>query len=230
MPALDPGSIIQAGFDILTTVVDAVTKKITAQLGSVVGETTDTDGAEWWQHVGFTSRPPKPEAGKQAAQGVVVRMGDHDVVIASQDLRGLELYGQLDHGETAMYAPGEDGKGQARIICKGDGSIHLYTTEGNAEGATGMSIQLDAGGSAIRLVSPSGNGITIDDDGITLAAGGAGLRLLASGDIKLVGTGQTQVDGAGIIIGGAGVPGVNSAIMGPAGIAGAPNPKVILGL
>src|SRR5262245_39231356 len=99
MAAPDLRGLIQAGFDILTTAVDKATKKITAQLGSVVGKTTDSDGAEWWQHYGLASRPPKPEAGKQAAQAVVLRTGDHDICVASQDLRGLELYGSIDHGE-----------------------------------------------------------------------------------------------------------------------------------
>ncbi|HVH44838.1 MAG TPA: hypothetical protein VM925_20935, partial [Labilithrix sp.] len=168
MAAPDLRGLIQAGFDVLTTTVDKVTKKITAQLGSVVGKTTDTDGAEWWQHYGLATRPPKPEAGKAAAQAVVVRMGDHDICIASQDLRGLELYGALDHGETCLYSAGADGNGQARVLLKKDGSVSLFTKQGNAAGGTGMIIQLDAGGNAIRLLNASGNGIIIDADGIKL--------------------------------------------------------------
>ncbi len=127
----DLKGIIQAGYDVLQTVVNAVTGKITAQLGNAVGQTVDTDSAEWWQHVCFASRPSKPEAGKQAAQAVVLRKGDHDICIASQDLRGLELYGKLDHGEFAVYAPGPDGTAQARILGKKDGSINIYTTSDN---------------------------------------------------------------------------------------------------
>ena len=226
--AMDLSGLIQVGFDVLTTTVDATTKKITAQLGSVVGKTTDTDGAEWWQHYGFASRPPKPDAGKEAAQAVVIRMGDHDIVIASQDLRGLELYGRLDHGETCIYAAGPDGKAQGRILIKKDGSISLFSKKGNVADGTGMLIQLDAMNNAIRLLNASGHGLIIDDEGVKLTTGKAGLSLTAGGDAKLIGTGKTQVDGSGVVIGSAAVPGVNSALTGVTGIAGKASLKVLI--
>jgi hypothetical protein len=224
--AMDLSGLIQVGFDILTTTVDAVTKKITAQLGSVVGQTVDTDGAEWWQHVGIATRPPKPEAGKKAAQALVLRMGDHDIVLASQDLRGLELYGALDHGETCIYAPGEDGEGQARILLKKDGSVSLFTKQGNTSGGTGMLIQVDAANNAIRLLNADGHGIIIDSDGIKLTAGNAALSLNADGSLALVGTGQAQVDGGSIVLGSVAVPGVNSVLTGVTGLVGVASTKV----
>jgi hypothetical protein len=224
--AMDLSGLIQAGFDILTTTVNATTKKITAQLGSVVGQTTDTDSAEWWQHYGFASRPPKPQAGKQAAQALVIRMGDYDIVFASQDLRGLELYGALDHGEVCLYGAGEDGNAQGRILIKKDGSVSLFTKQGNTSGGTGMLMQLDAANNAVRLLNADGHGIIIDEDGITLTTGAAGLKLGADGSIKLVGTGSTQVDGANIILGSVAVPGVNSVLTGVTGLVGVASTKV----
>lgn len=226
--AMDLSGLIQVGFDVLTTTVNATTKKITAQLGSVVGKTTDTDNAEWWQHYGFASRPPKPDAGKEAAQAVVVRMGDHDIVIASQDLRGLELYGALDHGEVCIYAAGPDGTGQARALFKKDGSVSLFSRQGNTPGGTGMLIQLDATNNALRLLNGSGHGLIIDGDAVTLTTGTAALSLTAGGDVKLVGTGKTQVDGSGVVIGSMAVPGVNSALTGVTGIAGKASLKVLI--
>jgi hypothetical protein len=228
MAAIDLRGLIQAGFDILTTAVDQATRKITAQLGSVVGKTTDTDNAEWWQHYGFASRPPKPEAGKQAAQGVVVRMGDHDIVIASQDMRGLELYGSLDHGEVCIYAAGEDGAAQGRVLLKKDGSVSLFTKRGNAAGGTGMLIQLDAAGNAIRLLNASGHGVIIDEEGVAVTAGDAALKLTANGDASLIGKGSTQVDGSGVVIGSMAVPGLNSALTGVTGVAGKASLKVLI--
>ncbi len=202
--AMDLSGLIQVGFDVLTTTVDKTTKKITAQLGSVTGKTTDTDGAEWWQHYGFASRPPKPKSGKEAAQAVVVRMGDHDVVIASQDLRGLALYGNLDHGETAIYAAGEDGKGQARILLKKDGSVSMYTLQGNAEGGSSCTIQLLASGE-INLASPLG-GVSIKDGKITLlSAAGAGVELSSSG-VNLLG--PTVMANGSVVLGDASATGV----------------------
>lgn len=228
MAAPDLRGAIQVGYDILTTTVNKVTKKILVQLGDVHKQTTDTDNAEWWQQVGFASRPPKPDAGKKAAQAVCIRAGDHDICIASQDLRGLDLYGNLDHGETCLYAPGTTGTGQARVLLKKDGSINLYTRKGNTSGGAGMIIQVDAENGAIRLVNDKGYGIIIDSDGVKITAGNSALTLTGSGDATLVGKGQTQVDGSGVVIGSLAIPGVNSALTGVTGVAGKASIKVLI--
>lgn len=175
MAAPDLRSLLHVGYDILTTTVNRATNKILAQLGDVHKQQTDTDNAEWWQHVGFVSRPPKPVAGKTAAQGVAIRAGDHDVVIASQDLRGLDLYGNLDHGETCTYAPGPEGTGQARIIHKKDGSINIYTTDTNT--AAGQAVYLRVAPDGISIVAPWGS-VKFDATGFHVVhAGGATLNL-----------------------------------------------------
>ena len=195
---------VQVGFDILNTTVDKTTKKITCQLGSVVGKTVDTDGAEYWQQVGFASRPPKPDAGKEAAQAVSIKGGDRDTVIATQDLRGLKLYGSLEHGETCIYAAGEDGKGQARILLKKDGSVALYTLQGNDENGQSCTIQLLPSGE-IHLATPFG-GISITDGKMTLlSASGAGVECSASG-VSLLG--QTIVANGSVMLGDATATGV----------------------
>jgi len=130
-------SLIQFGMSVLSTAIDAVTSKILAQLGDDRGA-ADSDNAEWVQHVGFASRPSKVVPGKASAQVVCVKGGDRDVCIASQDMRGLELYGRLKEGETACYAAGADGLAQGRTLWKADGSITHFTKEGNIE--TGDSI------------------------------------------------------------------------------------------
>lgn len=229
MAAPDLRGLIHVGYDVLTTTVNAVTKKILAQLGDVHKQTTDTDNAEWWQHVGFASRPPKPDAGKKAAQVVALRAGDHDVCVASQDLRGLELYGALDHGETCLYAPGETGTGQARVLLKKNGSISLYTRVGNTKTGKGMIVQMDAENDAIRITNGAGYGLIIDANGVRLFAGAsAGLTLGSSGKCALIGTGQCQVDGAGVMLGSVGVVGVNSALTGVTGVSGRASLKVVI--
>ncbi len=220
---------IQYGFDVLKTTVSQKTKKILVQIGNAVSKAVDSDNVEWLQHVGLVSTAASAESGKRAAQVVVIRLGDRDVAINSTDLRGLELAGELGDGETVVYAAGKDGKGQARTIYKNDGSIHHYTRVGNSESGAGMTVQIDAQGNAIRILNGSGFGLIIDKDGVTLTAGEAALTLNADGSHSLIGTGTAQVDGTSILLGAQGVPGANSAIMGPAGVAGAPNPKIILG-
>lgn len=219
--------LVDVGLDILTTVVSEKTKRILAQTGDVVEDATESDGAEWWQHVGIASRPPKPQAGRKAAQAVVIKTSDRDVVIGSVDERGLTLYGNLGHGETCIYAAGEDGEGQARALFKGDGSIHLYTRKGNTSDGAGMVVQLDAANGAIRLLNDLGYGIIIDQDGVKITSGGAAL-VLEGDNATLVGKGQTQVDGAGIVIGSLAVPGVNSALTGVTGVAGKASLKVLI--
>jgi len=227
MAAIDLAGLFKVGIDILTTTVNATTKKILAQLGSVTEETTDTDNAEWWQHVGFASRPPKPQAKKQAAQALTFTSSDHDVIFASQDLRGLELYGSLAHGETCVYAAGEDGEAQARALFKKNGSIALYTRVGNTSNGAGMIVQLDAENDAIRITNGAGHGIIIDGDGVRVFANGSGaLTVGASGKCSLVATQQCQVDGSSIVLGSVAVPVVNSVCVGPAGIAAAASTKV----
>jgi hypothetical protein len=152
---MDLYSLFQVGVDILTTTVSKATNKILAQTGHVVGEVTDADNVEWWQHYGFFSRPPKSQKGKQAAQAIVMRRPERDVAFASQDLRGLELYGNADHGEAGIYSAGEDGNGQARVLCKKDGSINCYTTHDNT--ASGRSVCLRIAPDGLTFTSPWGS-------------------------------------------------------------------------
>lgn len=205
MAAPDIRGMIRVGYDILSTTVNSVTKKILVQLGNVFKETTDTDNAEWWQHVGFASRPPKPEAKKQAAQAVVIKAGDHDIILASQDLRGLELYGNLSDGETCVYAPGEDGNGQARILLKKDGSINLFTKKGNAATGTGMGVFVNADGS-VSVVSHSGAAFLIGSDGSVKMFNGSGaVQIDAAGAVKISGS-KVSISAPAIVLGGT-VPG-----------------------
>ncbi len=220
--------LVHVGLDVLSTAINSVTKKITAQTGDAVSQSTDANGIEWWQHVGFVSRPAKPTAGKAAAQCVVLKTSDRDAAIASQDLRGLELYGALDHGEFCVYATGVDGMGQARIFGKKDGSLHLYTKKGNTASGAGMTIQIDPTAGAIRLINDKGYGIVIDANGVKITAGASGLSLGGDGSAKLIATAQAQVDGASICIGSVAVPGVNSALTGVTGVSGKASLKTVI--
>ena len=206
--------LIHVGLDILSTTVNEATKRILAQIGDVVKEAVDSDGVEWWQHVGLASRPPKPEAKKQAAQAVVLKTSDRDVAIASVDQRGLSLYDNLEYGETCLYAAGEDGEGQARILLKANGNIALYTAEGNVEGGGSVTIQCNSDGE-LHLGSSNG-GISVTADGIVIAhSSGAAIQLNSSG-ITLIGTGIALNGGSVSLGANATMP----VVWGPAGISG----------
>lgn len=126
------------GIDILRTVISDGTRIVSAQLGDVTGEQAESQDAEWWQHVGFVSRPPQAAAKQSACQAVAIRRGDRDAIIGTRDLRGSTLSGLLADGETCVYAPGTDGKAQARVLLKKDGSVNLFTTDSNADDGTSV--------------------------------------------------------------------------------------------
>lgn len=202
MAALSLSDIFQFAHVLKTRITDK-TKKVVAQIGSVNGEgQVDSDNVEWWQHVGFVSRPPKAEKGKEAAQAVVIRQGNYDAAIASQDLRGIELAGQLKDGETCLYAPGADGEAQARMLLKADGSINLFTKAGNESGGTGMGIFINPSG-AVSILNPGGAAILVGDDGsIKLFNGSGGIQIKENGAIKISSGGALELSGGSITLGG----------------------------
>lgn len=228
MGALTPGTLWKRGLDVLNTVVDATTKTITAMLGDAVGEETSSANAEWWQHVGFASRPSKPTKGQPSAQVVTLTASDEDAVIASRDVRGQVIYGALSHGETCIYASGEDGASQGRVLLKTDGSINVYTRAGNTSGGAGMAIMVTPATNTISLVNGLGFGIIISEVGLKFTAGDSAISLNADGSIKITAKGQAQIDGATVVLGSIAIPLVNAALKGPTGIAGVASLKVLI--
>lgn len=114
MAAKDIGSIHDIGADILSSEISS-NGAISVQYGDSVNEEVRGDGAEWWQHVGFASRPSNATSGSPSCQAVVIDQSDYPVVVASRDLRSASLAGQLGPGETAVYAAGPDGQGSPRV-------------------------------------------------------------------------------------------------------------------
>lgn len=204
---------------------------IMLQVGDANAGESHADEAELWQHVGLASRPSPPTgsgANKEAAQAVMIRLSDYDVVLATRDTRFQDIYGNLRDGETCLYATGSDGKGQARTILKHDGSINLYTKLGNSPTGKGMGIFIDPNNDRISIVNSKGYGIIINEDGALVTAKDSALKLDGSGSASLIGKGRVQVDGGSIVLGAVAVPGVNNALTGPTGIAGIASTKVFI--
>lgn len=216
---------------VLSSKLSPKTKKVLIQTGDVNGQgQVEQDDVALWQQPGLASRPAKADPGKDAAQVFVVRAGAEEYAIASQDNRDLAIYGSLAEGETCIYATGDTGDAQARALFKKDGSITLYTRQGNTPSGTGMMIQLDAASGAIRLVNPHGHGIIIDEDGVKIFSGGAasGITVGADGNIRSIATQQNQTDGSTVVLGSTVVPVINAALTGPTGIAGVASTKVLI--
>mgnify|MGYP000987997587 FL=1 len=166
---------IRIGVDILNTEVAQKTGNITCQTGDVVNQDVESQGVEWIQHVGYASRPPNPDAGVAACQGVIIERGGRDTCIASQDARGQQLAGILKPGETCMYGAGADGLAQGRVICKQDGSVTLFTTSDNT--SNGKSVYLRIKPTAFEVVAPWGT-LKFDDTGLhVLHSSGASFDL-----------------------------------------------------
>lgn len=215
-------SLFDVGIDILKTVRSATTGLITAQTGDVVAKFANADVSEWWQHVGFASRPAVPTAGSASCQGVAIKRGDNDAIVATRDARGTSIYGSLSDGEACVYAPGAQG----RVLLKADGSVSLYTTSDNT--SSGQSVILKVSPSAVAIGTPWG-AITMDSNGIKLGAqGGAGIQLGADGTVTIIGT-SVALNGGSVSLGANATP-VNSVLFGPTGMAAVPSTSVFCSL
>ena len=153
------GLLIDVGVDILKTSKTNASAFITAQIGNVLTSIASGDVSEWWQHVGFASRPRKPTPGTSAAQAVVIKRSDHDAVIASRDSRSAAVYDSLVDGETAIFAS----EGDAIIILRVDGTIEI--TGGTVKIGDGAAVVL-AKAQAITDLQTAINGWTpVPNDG-----------------------------------------------------------------
>lgn len=221
-------------YDIMSSSVDPTTNTLTCQLGNAITGDVYSDGGEFWGPAGLASLPSNYQKNAQdAPQSISITRSDREIVIAQRYIPGQSIYGtNFSPGDTCLYANGPDGKGQARVLLKGDtGAINLYTTKDNAPGGTGMGLFIAPKSDTIQLINSQGYGIIIDTDGVKIIAGSsAGIQVLASGDIKSIATGQNQIDGGSILLGSIGVPLVMSALVGPVGVAGVPSTKTVIQL
>lgn len=199
MPANSFSSIIKIGEDVLGTSIGAVKNMISAQLGDSVNGDVESDNAEWWQHVGFASRPSKANPGESGCQVLAIEESDYDICFASRDTRVASIYGSLGPGETCIYAGGPDGKGTGRILLKNDGSTEtlsaLVLKSSNQEP---IILQLTSEGKVV-LAAGSNGAINIDSDGIKLVSG-KDIQLGATGSTTIIGQ-QLGLNAASVSLG-----------------------------
>lgn len=194
--------LTKIGVDVLSTLLDT-TGYLLAIIGDVATSENESDGAEWWQHVGFASRPQSAVSGKSAAQGLTIKTGARDAVVASRDGRSASIIAGLGAGETCIYAVGSDGTANAKILLKGDNSVQVT--------------------SALGVISMTSSGLTLHN------SNGKGLSVSASGDVTIdcatlrVNGTTCQINTQTAAIGSAAVlaplPAM-TALIGPSGVAG----------
>lgn len=141
MAAVSLDDLFTLGADVLGTSLTAQ-GTILCQTGDVVGSQVSGDNTEFWQHIGFASLPSLPEPGKVACQVLAINSGSNDIAFASRDIRTSSIYGNLQPGETTLYACGPQGTGQAKVLLKQDGAVTLYTTETNKSDGAGVYLRL----------------------------------------------------------------------------------------
>lgn len=223
-------ALLDFGVDILSTTLDKATGRILAYLGDVKAKRSESDAAQFMQHVGMATRPRKAEPGKSAAQCVRICRSNGDVVIASSDSRTQEMYGQLDDGESAFFAS----DGQARALFKKDGSVSLYTTDDNT--ATGKGVYLKISPTAFEFFAPWGRLVfdptgfhAVTTSGARLDLGGIGGLpgpLSAIGSYATLSAASVKCEGSIVFLGAGAV--YDAALHGLTGIAGLPSTGVFV--
>lgn len=123
--------------DILLTEKDDATNTITAQLGNAGAKSVESVGAELWFPPGFCARPSAVSEGADpAAQALILKNSEHDIIIGTRDNRNNDKYAELKEGETSVFAAGKDGKGAAAIFLKESGDVTMSTsTTGKTDGS-----------------------------------------------------------------------------------------------
>lgn len=189
-------------YDLMSTTLDSTTNTVTGQLGDALNSEVVIDRAEVWQQVGFASRPSNVlESPEDAAQSLSIERADGEIIFASRDIRGQQIYGNLGEGDTCIYATGPDAKGQPRVYLDGaTGGINLFTRKDNSEDGNGMGVFIDAESDTIRITNSAGNGIIIDQEGVKIFTSGT---LIQAGleETTIGGVGSVNIDGANVNIG-----------------------------
>jgi hypothetical protein len=143
--------LFDRGKDVLNAVVDATTNVVLLQIGDCAHPVVDANRAEMWcAGPGFVSIPANPTPGQPSCQVVVVKGGDRDMAIGARDTRAANIYGNAKAGETFTFAT----TGQAKLMCKQDGSVIMHTTYTNAAG--GNSVFFRVKPTAFEFVAPWG--------------------------------------------------------------------------
>lgn len=187
MAVADRSAQFIVGADVLASERDATVGTILLQLGdSVVGD-VESQAAEQWQQSGFASRPAVAAYGRSSCQVIGIRQGDRDVVIAQRDARSAAIYGELETGETCVYATA----GMARVLFKADGSVTMLTTSDNTSSGTTLTMTLSP--TQGFIVSTPWGGISIGPNGFqAFTQDGTSW----GGSIGLSSSGVCQVTGA----------------------------------
>lgn len=139
------------GADCLNSIVSTATGAILYQIGDAVSGVVESDNAQAWFPTGLVSRAAVATQGQPSCQATGLRLGDQDIILATQDLRGTAIQGNLGAGETCVFAPGS----QASIFLKSTGGVTAMTTDDNTP--TGNAVYISLSPTEHRFHAPFGD-------------------------------------------------------------------------
>ena len=181
---------------------------ITIQTGDPVTREVVSDNAEWWQHVGFASRPARPTPGKSACQVIALTQGSNDIAIASRDTR-CGLPAGLGPGETVVFAGGPENAGTGQVRLEDNGSRALITIQarrGNTASGEIVKIELgsdgtikaETGASGLLRVTPTG--VEIGSGALDAAARASAIQSFATDVVAKLNAVISGIASLGIVV------------------------------
>ena len=144
------------------------------------------------------------------AQVVAWPRNDQWIVVAVRDTRTQLNPGNIQPGEAAIQATGS----ASRSIYKNDGSINLYTLNGNDS----MGLFISPAINSAQLVNSLGYGFSVNSNSVqmfasTSAPQGGAVIINDTGEVNLTATKQMQIDGGNIVLGSMVVAGGPNTVM-----------------
>lgn len=176
----------------------------------------ELEPAEWWQHYGFASRPPKD------TESLVVRAGATIAAIASRALAAVKVFGQLNDGDVAIYSVAGN---VIRLNASGSISVLVPTANGKQ-----LIVQLSPKGAG-SIKAMTGNGFSFelsDENGLAVNVGSKPITF-ACGTFQVVGK-QTNLYTASTKLSATAItpfPGINAAGS-ASGTVAPPNPGLMV--
>lgn len=168
-------TVIIPSVNIMNVALGSENNSVLAQVGDVQNEDVEDYQCQWVQQSGFCSLPPNAVPNGTSSEGIMLKTSYNSYVFASRDFASQANYGQLAPGESCMYAAGPDGSAQARMMCKADGSVTMYTTDDNTINGNAIYIRVSPKG--FEFKAPFGR-MTFDSTGFHVAnASGARMDL-----------------------------------------------------
>ena len=205
----------------------AVTRDTSGEIRLKLGDSQTEEGqradAAWWGSDGFVSMPNEPDD-RGACQALYVTEGNNSRCVATKDNRICEQYATLAAGDRAIITDGP-----AKVLVKKSNDSVTLASE-NASGLVLHQVAPDT--ITMQMPGTPGTMIQMTPSRIVLMVNNGGSLILDATGVHLSGN-LTEVNSGLVTLGMIApnvplVPSINSALIGPTGMAGIPSTKVLI--